>query len=131
MASIADADLILDWIVENDINNGEKTEKELLVPIEELFKEVYPSLSLQEGFALAWIRGDSYEKIGNDFDLKIQDVEKYIQFNISYQLSFLVGNVIDLVDVECVNLDNLILLQQALRYGVNSRTEISICKNKR
>lgn len=128
MASIADADLILDWIVENDINNGEKTEKELLVPIEELFKEVYPSLSLQEGFALAWIRGDSYEKIGNDFDLKIQDVEKYIQFNISYQLSFLVGNVIDLVDVECVNLDNLILLQQALRYGVNSRTEISICE---
>ena len=43
-------------------------------------------------------------------------------------MSFLVGNIIDLVDAECVNLDSLSLLQQALRYGVNTRTAISICE---
>ena len=43
-------------------------------------------------------------------------------------MSFLVGNIIDLVDAECVNLDGLSLLQQALRYGVNTRTAISICE---
>lgn len=43
-------------------------------------------------------------------------------------VSFFVGNIIDLVDAECVNIDALNLLQQALRYGVNTKTEVSICE---
>lgn len=128
MIAIADADKILEWITSTSINTEHKSAKELLTPVEELFKEIYPSLSLEDGFALSWIRGDSYEKISNDFKLKMYDVEKFSQYNIAYQMSFLVGNIIDLVDTECVNLDGLSLLQQALRYGVNTRTAISICE---
>ena len=43
-------------------------------------------------------------------------------------MSFLVGNIIDLVEVDCVNLDALMFLQHALRYGVNTKTAISICE---
>ena len=128
MVAIADADKILEWIISNNLNTKHMSAKELLAPIEELFKEIYPSLSLEDGFALAWIRGDSYEKISNDFKLKMYDVERFSQYNIAYLMSFLVGNIIDLVDAECVNLDGLSLLQQALRYGVNTRTAVSICE---
>lgn len=83
---------------------------------------------MKKGFALAWIRGDSYEKISKDYEITIYDVEKYCQYNLSYQMSFLVGNIIDLVDAECENKDALLLLQQALRYGVNTKTAVSICE---
>ena len=43
-------------------------------------------------------------------------------------MSFLVGSVIDLADAGCVNLEGLSLLQQELRYGVNTRTAVSICE---
>lgn len=128
MVSIADAELILDWIHVNAINEDKKTAKELLELVEELFGQVYPSLKTQKGFALAWIRGDSYEKMSKDFDMKMKDVEKNCQYNISFQMSFLAGNVIDLVDTNCVNLDTLLLLQQDLKYGVNSKSAVSICE---
>ncbi len=128
MVPMADANLILEWIAINNINTEKKTVKELLEPIENLFDRVYPSLALKKGFALSWMRGDSFEKMSKDYEVTIQDVEKYCQYNLSYQMSFLVGNVIDLVDAECENIDALLLLQQALRYGVNTKTEISICE---
>lgn len=63
-----------------------------------------------------------------EYKIKIYYIEKLCQYNLSYQMSFLVGNIIDLVDAECVNIDALKLLQQALRYGVNTKTAISICE---
>lgn len=128
MVSIADADQIIEWIEKKNINSDKQSARELLFLIEELFDEIYSSLKLETGFALAWIRGDSYEQISKKFETRIYDVEKICQYNISYQMSFLVGNIIDLVDVECVNIDALQLLQQALRYGVNTRTAVSICE---
>lgn len=128
MIPMADADKIMEWIEINNINIKKRTTKDLLKQIEELFGEVYPSLELKEGFALSWIRGDSYEKMHKDYGIKIFDIEKLCQYNVSYQMSFLVGNIIDLVDAECVNMDTLRLLQQALRYGVNTKTEVSICE---
>ena len=128
MVSMADANRIKEWIANNSINTVKLTARELVQPIEKLYREVYPSLNLQEGFALAWIRGDSYNRISDDFGIKVDDVEKKCQYNLSFQMSFLVGNIIDLVEVDCVNLDALMLLQQALRYGVNTKTAISICE---
>lgn len=128
MLPMADANQIIEWIADNDINTEKRTAKELLEPIEDLFDRIYPSLALKKGFALSWIRGDSYEKISKDYDISVYDVEKYCQYNLSYQMSFLVGNVIDLVDAECENIDALMLLQQTLRYGVNTKTAVSICE---
>ena len=126
MIPIADANRIIEWISNNNINSEKKTPKELLEPIENLFGEVYPSLRLKKGFALSWIRGDSYEKMSEDYEVRIQEVEKICQYNVSYQMSFLVGSIADLVDEECVNKDALLLLQQTLRYGVNTKTAVSI-----
>lgn len=128
MVPMADADQIIEWIKNNKINIEKQTAKELLEPIEELFGMVYPSLELKKGFALSWIRGDSYDQISKDYETKVYDVEKICQYNVSYQMSFLVGNIIDLVDPECENIDSLLLLQQALRYGVSTKTAISICE---
>ena len=128
MLPMADANQIIEWIADNAINTEKRTAKELLEPIEDLFDRIYPSLALKKGFALSWIRGDSYEKISKDYDISVYDVEKYCQYNLSYQMSFLVGNVIDLVDAECENIDALMLLQQTLRYGVNTKTAVSICE---
>lgn len=127
MISMADADKIIEWVKDNSVNTEKRTAKDLLDLIENLFGEVYPSLNLKKGFALSWIRGDSYEQMSKNYDVKIYDIEKLCQYNVSYQMSFLVGNIIDLVEAECVNIDALKLLQQALRYGVNTKTEISIC----
>ena len=128
MISMADADNIIRWIEDNSINTDIRTTKELLDLIENLFAEMYPSLNLKNGFALSWILGNSYEKMSKEYEIKIYDIEKLCQYNVSYQMSFLVGNIIDLVDAECVNIAALKLLQQALRYGVNTKTAISVCE---
>lgn len=128
MISISDSDAIIKWIEENDINDEKKKPKDLLVPIEALFQQIYKSYEIKEGMALAWVRGDSYEKMSNEFDIKVQAVEKICHYSISYQMSFLVGNIIDILNADCVNLEGLKLLQQALRYGVNNKTAISICE---
>ena len=128
MVPMADADQIIEWIKKNNINTEKKTAKELLEPIEELFGMVYPSLELKKGFALSWVRGDSYEQMSKDYEIKIYDVEKRCQYNVSYLMSFLVGNIVDLVDAECTNADALLLLQQTLRYGVNTKTGVSVCE---
>ena len=48
MLPAADADLIIDWISDNNINTEKKAPKELLDPIENLFEMVFPSLELKK-----------------------------------------------------------------------------------
>ena len=84
MMPAADADLIIDWISDNNINTEKKTPKELLDPIENLFEMIFLSLKLKKGFALSWIRGDSYEEMSNDYGISIYDVEKCCQYNMAY-----------------------------------------------
>ena len=83
---------------------------------------------MKKGIAFSWIQGESYEYMSKNHGIKIYDIEKLCQYTVSYRMSFLVGNIIDLVDDECVNIDTLQLLQQELRYGVNTRTAVSICE---
>ena len=128
MVSMEDADTITEWIRKNEINTRKRSDKELLKLLEELFAELYPSLRLENGIALSWVRGDSYNQMSKDYGIAIVDIEKLCQKIISFQMSFLVGNVIDLVDIGCVNIDELQLLQQSIKYGVNSKTAVSICE---
>lgn len=128
MISMVDADKIIEWVESNSINTDKQFAKDLLDSIESLFAEVYPSLNLKKGIAFSWIQGESYEYMSKNHGIKIYDIEKLCQYTVSYRMSFLVGNIIDLVDDECVNIDTLQLLQQELRYGVNTRTAVSICE---
>ena len=51
---------------------------------------------------------------------------------ISYELSFFVGNVMDIIEIndeDLVNpLPNLLLLQRRLKYGVKTETAVSVCE---
>ena len=54
------------------------------------------------------------------------------QLFISYELSFFVGNIIDIIEIndeDIVNpLPNLLLLQRRLKYGVKTETAVSVCE---
>lgn len=128
MVSMTDAKKIRDWIVENSIEIKDQSKIDLLGLIEKLFNENYPSSKYQKGMALSWIQGESYEQISKKFNLKIFEIEKLCNYTVSYQMCFLVGNIIDLCDEEGRNLDRLLLLQQNLKYGVDTKTEISVCE---
>lgn len=128
MVAIADAVIISKWINLNEIETVQRSKKELLSLIENLFDELNPSFELKKGLAQSWIQGESYDQISSKYGLKVLEAEKMCQYVVSYQLCFLVGNIIDLCDEKCVNLDVLLRLQQNLRYGVDSKTEGSICE---
>ena len=58
----------------------------------------------------------------------LQDVEKICGHYFSYKLNFLIGNIIDYVDLESTNISRLMMLQKKVKYGVNSQTGLSICE---
>ena len=125
---ITDADKIIDWICSQNINEKEFCQTDLIKAVEVLFGELFPSLKVQDMFSLSWICGYSYEEMSTQYSIKVNDVEKICQHNLSFQMSFLVGNIIELVSTDCVNRGRLILLQKQLKYGVKSKTAISICE---
>lgn len=128
MVSIADAETISKWISSNAIETVQKSKKDLLCLIEDLFDKLNPSLELKKGLAQSWIQGEAYDLISKKYGLQVFEAERMCQYVVSYQLCFLVGNIIDLCDEKCINLDVLLRLQQNLRYGVDSKTEGSICE---
>lgn len=128
MLPISDADKIIEWILSKKINEKELCQTDLIKAVEDLFGELFPALKVQDMFSLSWICGYSYEDMSTQYNIKVNDVEKICQHNLSFQMSFLVGNIIELVSTECVNIDGLLILQKQLKYGVNSKTAISICE---
>lgn len=64
--------------------------------------------------------------------LPIADLEDICSKSISYELSFFVGNVMDIIEIndeDLVNpLPNLLLLQRRLKYGVKTETAVSVCE---
>lgn len=64
--------------------------------------------------------------------MPIADLEDICSKFISYELSFFVGNVMDIIEIndeDLVNpLPNLLLLQRRLKYGVKTETAVSVCE---
>lgn len=64
--------------------------------------------------------------------LSIANLEDICNKSISYELSFFVGNIIDIIEIsgkDLVNpLPNLHLLQRRLKYGVKTEIAASICE---
>ena len=81
-----------------------------------------------------WIDGKSLSEI-HDYlllePLNINQIARICEKDISYSLSFLVGNVLDIVQEQIADEDLIMLLsilQKQLRYGVSSITEITLCE---
>ena len=65
--------------------------------------------------------------------VQISDIEDICNKLISYEFSFFIGNIIDVIDAAddegiAILISKLLLLQRELKYGVCSETAISICE---
>ncbi len=79
-----------------------------------------------------WLDGCSFVEMHECTSLPIADLEDICSKSISYELSFFVGNIIDIIEIndeDIVNpLPNLLLLQRRLKYGVKTETAVSVCE---
>ena len=127
------------WIDEVDLLNHFYTESDLLRLLVSLYVSLY-NIKLKEAELLLlcqeWIQGKMPLEMlkrspFTDVDQLIDPCHKLI----SYELSFLLGSIIDLLpemdDEETANElhSALSLLQRKLKYGVPSLTAISICES--
>lgn len=127
------------WIDEVDLMNHFYTETDMLQLLVHLYVSLY-SIKLTEDELLRlcqeWVKGKMplemlKESSFKDVDLLMDTCHK----TISYELSFLVGNIIDLLpendDENAASelFSNLSLLQRKLKYGVPNLTAISICES--
>ena len=84
-----------------------------------------------------WVSGYTYFDIFNelnkqDFDYKIKAIENICSKIISYQMSFLVGNIVDLIREKYDDdylVEKLSFLQKRIKYGVSNQIEIIICES--
>lgn len=139
MVGIDFSEKISDWIISNSIGQVFYSENQLLKMINEFF---YSSNNLKissDAFEIicdSWISGQVYYEISSDerINLKIKDIEKICNKILSFELSFFIGNIIDLLHVENEDeysvspYEQLQLLQKKIKYGVSTITEISICE---
>lgn len=128
MVDVNFAEEILGMIADKELNIVVYNQNDLLSFVIELFNFLYPDDILDVAVCKRWINGDSYKTMEVDFELPIFDIEKMCGQSISFQLSFLIGNIIDYLDSESVNLEVLQLLQKQVKYGVCTDTAISICE---
>lgn len=80
-----------------------------------------------------WLNGDSFVDMKKETGVQISDIEDICNKLISYEFSFFIGNIIDVIDAAddegiAILISKLLLLQRKLKYGVCSETAISICE---
>lgn len=128
MLSIEANEVISSWIEKHEMNTVFYPENDLIIYILELYTSLYPEDAINEDVCYSWVKGASYEYIKDNYDLTFADIEKMCGTVLSFKMSFLVGNIVDCIDSESDNIGSLTVLQQKLKYGVNSLTSISICE---
>ena len=127
MVSIDTAELITRWIAEYDIENQIYAEYPLLEMIIELYNSANDD-NVQVSMCVDWIAGKNYEEISIEYDIQVLEVEKICGYTYSYNLNFLIANIIDFMSSESVNLNTCMLLQKKTKYGVDTQTALSICE---
>lgn len=127
------------WIDEIDLLNHFYTEMDMLQLVVSLYFSLYRT-KLMEAELLRlcqqWIEGEMpLEMLKESSFTDIDQLMATCHETISYELSFLVGNIIDLLpesDDENIGSElysNLSLLQRKLKYGVPNLTAISVCES--
>lgn len=79
-----------------------------------------------------WLDGCSFVEMSERTLVSIADVEDICSKSLSYELSFFVGNIIDVIEINDEDSvdpsPTLLLLQQRIKYGVKTETAVSICE---
>lgn len=132
MTGITISNKIETWVIENFNVNFEYDYDELIGLVINCYRSVYDlnySKELFKDITNMWVNGSSLYKITSDTGLSFKDIEKICIKTLSYDVSFLVGNILDIVNWqdENANFTRLSKLQKMLKYGVNSSTQIIIC----
>ena len=123
------------WIAENHLTRQNYTNEQLVEMIISFFQETH-TLKKEIGcfadICQMWLDGCSFVEMYESTSLPIADLEDICNKSISYELSFFVGSIIDIIEIsdeDIVNpLPNLLRLQRRLKYGVKTETAVSICE---
>lgn len=123
------------WIAENHLTRQDYTNEQLVEMIISFFQETHTLKKGTKCFAdicQMWLDGCSFVEMYESTSLPIADLEDICNKSISYELSFFVGSIIDIIEIsdeDIVNpLPNLLRLQRRLKYGVKTETAVSICE---
>lgn len=123
------------WIAENHLTRQNYTNEQLVEMIISFFQETHTLKKGTKCFAdicQMWLDGCSFVGMYESTSLPIADLEDICNKSISYDLSFFVGSIIDIIEIsdeDIVNpLPNLLRLQRRLKYGVKTETAVSICE---
>ena len=123
------------WIAENHLTQQNYTDEQLVKMLISFFQETHTLKKEIDCFAdicQMWLEGCSFVEMHERTSLPIADLEDICSKFISYELSFFVGNVMDIIEIndeDLVNpLPNLLLLQRRLKYGVKTETAVSVCE---
>ena len=128
---------ILEWVDANVMNLTNCQNSQILFALTELFTELFHNqLTVPNDVFLLimemWIAGDMYvdifKKLGNEINLS--KIEKICSSTISYDFSFMVGNIIDAIGERYEDARDLLgNLQKQIKYGVPTNFQALICEN--
>lgn len=123
------------WIQEAYIIQKSYTDEQLLDQVLSFFMETHTIKKATSWFTeicKMWIGGVSFNDMEEQVNVCIADIEDVCINTLSFDLSFFIGNIIDLIDINdenCVNpIPQLLLMQKRVKYGVNDETAASICE---
>lgn len=124
------------WLSVTDITAMLKTEEACLTEIITFYKETYNPGKYQEQFdylCRLWINGVLPKKMSDLTGIQVFDIDDICNKKISYELNFLIGNICDMLDNDMSteierSKDMLNILQKKVKYGVATKTAVSICE---
>lgn len=128
---------ILQWTDENIDILSTCSIEECRIALTNLFLQLFSDKNgvTSEAFPdilTAWISGKLYVEISSiaGQDLTIAQIERICSNTISYDFSFLIGNIIDAIgDRSEKATKELSFLQKQIKYGVQSKFQILVCEN--
>lgn len=123
------------WIEANQLTTKSYNESQMLEMIIGFFVENAPESKTKElipALCCSWISGKTLLEMSEEVNTSITIVENVCSKSISYELSFLVGNIIDVISLnpedQVDNTEVLGSIQRKLKYGVPNETGVSICE---
>lgn len=136
MLGIDDALIIEAWLAETQFMEQQLSDSEIFEMLLSFFIDTHKIGKIEEYFpdiCRMWLDGYSFIAMKKATGLLISDIESLCSKLISYEFSFFIGNIIDVIDDDddenrALLVSKLLLLQRKLKYGVCSETAISICE---
>ena len=136
MIGIDMSEKIESWINDNQLTDKLFSESELMDLVKCFFIETHTIRKCKDDFLTIcdlWVDGKTPFEMHNIADNDMNDIDDVCSKQISYELSFFIGNIRDLL-ADSTGLfkdeleEELSLMQKKVKYGVPTLTALSICE---